>query len=137
MLNQVHLMGHLGQDPEVRKTPAGRRYAKLSMATTRRWRDQDGNRQERTEWHRVVIWSAPLVEIAEKYLRKGSKLWLAGSLATRAWTDDRGVDREVTEVVLQDIGHRIELLDGRKPAAPEPEHEDGYGRAPADDFADA
>ena len=101
-VNKVILIGNLGRDPEIRTTQDGSKITHLSVATTDTWRDRNtGERRERTEWHRVVIFNEKLGEVAEKYLRKGSKVYLEGSLQTRKWTDQSGQERYTTEVVLQ------------------------------------
>ena len=110
-LNSVQLIGHLGRDPEIRNTQSGNKVANLRLATTESWKDRNGERQERTEWHSVVIWG-PLADVAEKYARKGSRLYVRGALRTRSWESD-GVTRYATEVVLQGYGAELILLDGR------------------------
>ncbi len=113
-VNKVILVGNLGRDPEVRFVQDGSRVANLSVATSESWRDkQSGERRERTEWHRVVIWNQNLAEIAEKYLRKGSKVYLEGQLQTRKWQDQSGQDRYTTEVVLGRFRGELTMLDGR------------------------
>ena len=99
-VNKVILVGNLGRDPELRSTQDGMRIANLAVATSESWRDRvSGERKERTEWHRVVIFNERLAEIAEKYLKKGSKVYLEGALQTRKWTDNSGQDRYTTEIV--------------------------------------
>ena len=113
-VNKVILVGNLGRDPEIRSTQDGTRVANLSVATSESWRDKNtGERRERTEWHRVVIFNDKLGEVAEKYLRKGSKVYLEGSLQTRKWTDQSGQDRYTTEVVLQRYRGEMTMLDTR------------------------
>jgi single-strand DNA-binding protein len=113
-LNKVQLIGHLGKDPEVRSSPSGKKMANLRLATSESWRDkQTGERKERTEWHTVVIFNENLVKIVESYVKKGSKIYVEGKLATRKWQDQNGADRYSTEVVLSDFDGRILLLDGR------------------------
>jgi single-strand DNA-binding protein len=108
-VNKVILVGNLGQDPEVRYTPAGAAIANISVATSEAWKDkQSGQAQERTEWHRVVFFNR-LAEIAGEYLRKGSKVYVEGSLRTRKWTDQQGVERFTTEIVASEM----QMLDGR------------------------
>jgi single-strand DNA-binding protein len=110
-LNRVQLIGNLGGDPEIRNTTRGDKVATFSVATTDSWTDaRSGERRERTEWHRVVIFSDGLAEIAEKYLKKGSKVFLEGALQTRKWTDNAGVERYSTEVVLQAYNGKIIML---------------------------
>ena len=113
-VNKVILIGNLGRDPEVRTTQDGTKITHLSIATTDTWRDRNsGERRERTEWHRVVIFNERLGEVAEKYLRKGSKVYLEGSLQTRKWTDQSGQERYTTEVVLQRYRGEMTMLDTR------------------------
>ncbi|GLR66913.1 single-stranded DNA-binding protein [Acidocella aquatica] len=112
--NMVILMGNLGKDPEVHTTGSGNMIVNLSVATTKSWRDRDsGERRERTEWHRVVIYSDGLAKVADKYLHKGSKVYLQGSLQTRKWTDNNGQDRYSTEIVLQPYDGKLIMLDGQ------------------------
>ncbi len=111
-LNKVMLIGNLGADPEVRSLSDGRPVVNLRVATSESWRDRTtGERQERTEWHRVVIFNENLARVAEQYLRKGSKVYLEGQLQTRKWTDQSGQDRYTTEVVLQRFRGEMVLLD--------------------------
>ncbi len=112
-VNKVILIGNLGRDPECRTFQNGGKVANLRVATTDTWKDrQSGERRERTEWHSVAIFG-PLADIAERYLRKGSKVYLCGSLQTRKWQDQSGQDRYTTEVVLQGPGAEMTMLDGR------------------------
>ncbi|HWB49272.1 MAG TPA: single-stranded DNA-binding protein, partial [Stellaceae bacterium] len=112
-INKVILVGNLGRDPEIRSTNEGMRIANLALATSETWRDRNsGERKERTEWHRVVIFNERLVEVAEKYLRKGSKIYVEGALQTRKWTDNQGQERYSTEVVLQRFRGELTMLDG-------------------------
>lgn len=113
-VNKVILVGNLGRDPEVRQTQSGSPIVQLSVATSENWRDrQSGERRERTEWHRVVIFNENLAKIAEQYLRKGSKVYLEGQLQTRKWQDQSGQDRYTTEVVLGRFRGELTMLDGR------------------------
>jgi single-strand DNA-binding protein len=113
-VNKVILVGNLGRDPEIRSFANGGRVANLSLATSETWRDkQSGERKERTEWHRVAIFNERLVEVAEKYLRKGSKVYLEGQLETRKWTDQSGAEKYTTEVVLRQFRGELTMLDGR------------------------
>ncbi len=113
-VNKVILVGNLGADPEIRRTQDGRPIANLRVATSETWRDKNtGERREKTEWHRVVIFSEGLCRIAEQYLKKGSKVYLEGSLQTRKWQDKDGNDRYSTEVVLQGFNSQLTMLDGR------------------------
>ncbi len=102
MVNKVILIGNLGADPEIRYTQSGTPVATFNMATTRRWKDKDGQQQEETEWHRIVVW-ARLAEICGEYLNKGSKVYIEGRLQTRKWQDQNGNDRWTTEVVAQEM----------------------------------
>ena len=113
-VNKVILVGNLGKDPEIRRTQDGRPIANLSVATSESWRDKTtGERKEKTEWHRVVIFNEGLCKIVEQYLKKGSKIYLEGSLQTRKWTDKDGNDKYSTEVVLQGFNSSLTMLDGR------------------------
>ncbi|WP_282608373.1 single-stranded DNA-binding protein [Pelagibius sp. Alg239-R121] len=113
-VNKVILVGNLGRDPEIRSTQDGTKIANLSLATSETWRDRNsGERRERTEWHRVVIFNDRLVDVVEKFLRKGSKLYIEGQLQTRKWTDQQGVEKYSTEVVLQRYRGELTMLDGR------------------------
>ncbi|HWD57947.1 MAG TPA: single-stranded DNA-binding protein [Stellaceae bacterium] len=112
-INKVILVGNLGRDPEIRSTNDGTRIANLALATSESWRDRNsGERKERTEWHRVVIFNERLVEVVEKYVKKGSKLYIEGALQTRKWTDNQGQERYSTEVVLQRFRGELTMLDG-------------------------
>ena len=113
-VNKVILVGNLGQDPESRSMPSGGEVVNFSVATSENWKDRDGNRQERTEWHRVVIWNENLGRVAKQYLKKGSKVYLEGQLQTRKWTDQSGQDKYSTEVVLQRFRGELVLLDRRE-----------------------
>jgi single-strand DNA-binding protein len=113
-VNKVILVGNLGADPEIRRTNDGRPIANLRIATSESWRDKNtGERKERTEWHRVVIFNENLTKIAEQYLKKGSKVYIEGQLQTRKWQDQSGQDRYSTEVVLQGFNSTLTMLDGR------------------------
>src|SRR5215813_754633 len=111
-INKVILVGNLGADPEIRRTQDGRPMVNLRLATSESWRDKTtGERRERTEWHRVVIFNEGLAKVAEQYLRKGSKVYIEGSLQTRKWQDQSGQDKYTTEVVLQVFNSKLVLLD--------------------------
>jgi single-strand DNA-binding protein len=113
-VNKVILVGNLGRDPEARRMPSGDAMVNLSVATSESWRDKtSGERKEKTEWHRVVIFNPNLAEVAEKYLRKGSKVYLEGQLATRKWTDKDGQEKYSTEVVVNRFRGELVLLDAR------------------------
>src|SRR5688500_12123529 len=113
-VNKVILVGNLGADPEARSLPSGSEVVNLRVATSENWKDKDGNRQERTEWHRVTIFNENLGRVAKNYLRKGSKVYLEGQLQTRKWTDQAGVEKFSTEVVLQNFRGELVLLDSRE-----------------------
>src|SRR5881409_2472956 len=111
-VNKVILIGNLGKDPEIRRTQDGRPIAHFNVATSENWRDKTtGERREKTEWHRVVIFNEGLCRIAEQYLKKGSKVYLEGQLQTRKWQDPQGQDRYSTEVVLQGFNSALTMLD--------------------------
>src|SRR5919112_1736431 len=113
-VNKVILVGNLGKDPEIRRTQDGRPIANLSVATSESWRDKaTGERKEKTEWHRVVIFNEGLCKVAEQYLKKGAKIYVEGALQTRKWTDQSGVEKYSTEVVLQGFNSTLTMLDGR------------------------
>jgi single-strand DNA-binding protein len=113
-VNKVILVGNLGRDPEIRSTQDGTRVANLSLATSESWRDKNsGERRERTEWHRVVVFNDRLVDVCERFLKKGSKIYIEGALQTRKWTDQSGQEKYTTEVVLQKFRGELTMLDGR------------------------
>lgn len=115
-INKVILVGNLGSEPEIRSTNDGKRIANLSIATSESWKDKStGERKEKTEWHRVVIFNDALANIAEKYLKKGSKVYVEGKLQTRKWTDNSGNERYTTEVVLQGFNGLLTMLDSNSP----------------------
>ncbi|CAN7312827.1 MULTISPECIES: single-stranded DNA-binding protein [unclassified Phenylobacterium] len=113
-VNKVILIGNLGADPEIRSMNSGDRIANLRIATSESWRDKSsGERKEKTEWHRVVIFNDNLVKVAEQYLRKGSKVYIEGAIQTRKWTDQSGQEKYSTEIVLQKFRGELTMLDGR------------------------
>lgn len=113
-VNKVILVGNLGADPEVRQLPSGEPVVNLRVATSESWRDKNsGERKEKTEWHRVVIFNENIAKVAEKYLHKGSKIYLEGQLQTRKWTNKDGQEQYSTEVVLQRFRGELQMLDGR------------------------
>jgi single-strand DNA-binding protein len=113
-VNKVILVGNVGADPEVRTLPSGNKVVNLTVATSENWKDKNsGERKEKTEWHRVVIFSEGLARVAEQYVKKGSKVYLEGSLQTRKWADKDGVEKYTTEVVLQGFGGQLTMLDTR------------------------
>ncbi len=157
-VNKVILVGNLGADPEIRRTQDGRPIANLRIATSENWRDKNtGERRERTEWHRVVIFNEGLCKVVEQYVKKGSKVYIEGQLQTRKWEDQSGQERYSTEVVLQGFGSNLTMLDSRQGGGDRPsdfssggdfgsskpldQNRGGQGRgdggkAPADDFDD-
>ena len=113
-LNKVTLIGNLGKDPEIRSTNDGRELANFSIATTESWKDKvTGEKKEKTEWHKIVVFSEGLVRVIKSYVKKGSKLYIEGQLQTRKWTDNEGHERYTTEVVLQNYNSNLLLLDSR------------------------
>ena len=127
-VNKVILVGNLGKDPEVRSMQSGDRVASFPVATSERWKDKaSGERKEKTEWHKVAIFDERLVDIAEKYLRKGSKVYLEGQLQTRKWTDQSGQERYTTEVVLRPYRGELTLLDSRGGGQSAPANNDQVG----------
>ena len=113
-INKVILVGNLGQDPEIRSTQDGREIASFSVATSDSWKDKNtGEKKDKTEWHRIVIFSQGLVGIAKSYLKKGTKVYLEGSLQTRKWTDAQGVEKYTTEVTLQNYNSTLQILDSK------------------------
>ena len=126
-VNKVILVGNLGRDPEIRSTQNGTKVANLSVATSENWRDKNsGERQGKTEWHRVVLFDERLVDVAERFLKKGSKVYLEGQLQTRKWTDQSGAEKYTTEVVLQRFRGVLTMLDGKG--------EGGGGMGGGDDY---
>ncbi|NNE82371.1 MAG: single-stranded DNA-binding protein [Alphaproteobacteria bacterium] len=133
-VNKVILVGNLGRDPEIRSMNSGDRVCNLSLATSESWNDKNsGERQERTEWHRVVIFDQRLIDVVEKYVKKGSKLYIEGQLQTRKWTDQQGVEKYSTEVVLQRFRGELTMLDTRGGGyeAGQQGGDPGYGGQPA------
>ena len=117
-VNKVILVGNLGADPEIRRTQDGRPIANLRIATSESWRDKNtGERREKTEWHRVVVFNEGLCKVIEQYVKKGSKVYIEGALQTRKWTDQSGQERYSTEVVLQGFNSTLTMLDGRSGGA--------------------
>ena len=113
-VNKVILIGNVGQDPEIRSFQSGGKVCNLSIATSERWKDRETNEQkERTQWHRVVVFNENLINLIEKYVNKGSKLYIEGQLETRKWTDSSGVDKYATEVVLRNFKGELTFLDSR------------------------
>lgn len=130
-LNRALIIGNLGGKPEIRRTQEGKAIASFSVATSESYKDKaTGERKEFTSWHRVVIFNDNLVKVAEQYLHKGSKVYVEGAMRTRSWKDNSGVERWVTEIVLQGFGSSLVLLD-RKEGVPAAESADDYSQAPA------
>ena len=128
-VNKVILVGNLGKDPEIRTLNSGDRVANLSVATSETWRDKgSGERKEKTEWHQVVIFNENIVKVAENYLRKGSTVYIEGSLQTRKWADAQGVEKYSTEIVLQKFRGELTMIGGRN---------DGASSGGGDDYAGA
>jgi len=143
-INKVILVGNLGADPEIRSTQDGREIANLRIATSDSWKDKmTGERREKTEWHRVVIFNDGLVKVVKNYLKKGSKVYLEGSLQTRKWTDQSGTDKYSTEIVLQGFNSNLTMLDGRsggdesRPARQQEERKPVTADVGGDEFASA
>lgn len=113
-INKVILVGRLGKDPEIRNTQGGSRVCNFSLATSEHWKNKDGNRQEKTEWHGIVIWNEHLIDVAERFANKGSLVYLEGQLQTRKWQDQSGTDRYTTEVVLNRFRGELQLLDSKE-----------------------
>jgi single-strand DNA-binding protein len=134
-VNKVILVGNLGKDPEVRRLQNGNPVVNLTVATSDTWRDKGtGERKEKTEWHRVVIFSEGLAKVAEQYLKKGAKVYIEGALQTRKWTDPQGVEKYSTEIVLQGFNSTLTMLDGRAGGGAGAGGGGGYG---GDDMGDS
>lgn len=112
-INKVILIGNVGKDPEIRATQQGKEIVNLSIATSEVWKDKNGEKQEKTEWHRVVIFNEHLVKVVKNYVKKGAKLYIEGSLQTRKWADSSGQDKYSTEVVLQGFNGQLTMLGGK------------------------
>jgi single-strand DNA-binding protein len=129
-LNKVMLIGNLGSDPEIRTLPAGGRVASFSLATSESWKDKaSGEKKEKTEWHRIAVFSEPLVALCERYVKKGSKLYIEGRLETRKWQDQAGQERQTTEIVLRPYASEITLLDSASRGAAEVQEPAGAAAA--------
>jgi len=123
-INKVILVGNVGQEPEIRNTQDGREIASFSIATTESWKDKNsGEKKEKTEWHRVVIFSANLVSVVKLYVKKGSKLYIEGAIQTRKWKDNAGVEKYTTEVVLQQYNSTLQILGSNQNQAETTEQE--------------
>jgi single-strand DNA-binding protein len=117
MLNKVILIGNIGKDPEIRSMSNGNKIASFSVATSESWKDKNGERQTKSEWHNVVIFSEGLVKVCQSYLNKGSKVYIEGKVQTRKWQDKSGQERYSTEIVLQGFDAKLIMLDGQKPSS--------------------
>ena len=127
-VNKVILVGNLGRDPEVKTMQDGRPMVNMSVATSETWRDRaSGERKEKTEWHRVVVFNENIVKVCEQYLRKGAKVYVEGAIQTRKWNDASGVEKFSTEIVLQKFRGELTMLDGRNDGAGEGAGGGGYG----------
>ena len=128
-INKVILLGNVGGDPVIRSTQDGKKIATFSLATSEKWKDKSSNEaREKTEWHRIVVFSEGLVGIIEKYVKKGSKLFVEGSLQTRKWKNNDSIEKSITEIVLQGFNNKIEIIDNRKDNG----NSVDYGDAPED-----
>ena len=129
-VNKVILIGNLGRDPEIRSTQDGREIANLAIATSESWKDKNtGERKEKTEWHRVVIFNDGLVNVVKNYLKKGAKVYIEGALQTRKWTDKDGQEKYSTEVVLQGFGGVLTMLDGKSSGGSSENSGGGYNQS--------
>jgi single-strand DNA-binding protein len=134
MLNKAIIIGNLGADPEIRSTQDGKEIATLKVATSETWKDRNGERQKKSEWHRVVIFSEGLVKVAKNYLRKGSKVYIEGKITTRKWQDKEGKDQYSTEIVLQGFNAVLVMLENNKDHdTASQETPTSYAQAPAVD----
>lgn len=134
-VNKVILVGNIGNDPEIRTMQSGDKVANFSLATSESWKDKNtGEKKEQTEWHRIVVFNQPLVRVIQQYVRKGSKVYLEGMLSTRKWTDQSGVDRYNTEIVLKPFNGTLAMLDRKPDNAGEQSHQEP--QATMDDLED-
>ena len=135
-VNKVILVGNLGRDPEIRSLNNGDRVANLRIATSETWRDKaTGERKEKTEWHSVVIFNDNIVKVAENYLKKGSTVYVEGALQTRKWTDQQGVEKYSTEIVIQRFNGQLTMLGGRSDSQGGGGDRGGYGGGRDDDYS--
>jgi len=128
-VNKVILIGNLGKDPEIRTTQDGREVANFNVATTERWKSKNGEKMEKTEWHKVTIFNPGIVPFVKSYAKKGSKVYIEGSLQTRKWQDQSGVEKYTTEIVLQGFGSVLQLLDKKDDVSDISEHSIHKGNA--------
>lgn len=127
-MNKAILIGHVGHDPEIRRTQDGRLIANFSLATSERWKDKNtGERKERTQWHRIVVFNEAICKVVEQYVKKGAKLAIEGMIETRKWTDQAGVEKYTTEIVLKAFGASLEMLDRAGAGVPPAQSESDYG----------
>lgn len=131
-INRVILIGNVGQEPEIRQTKDGKEIANFSLATSESWKDKNGEKKEKSEWHKISVLSQGLVSIVKQYVKKGSKLYIEGSLQTRKWTDNKGIERYATEVMLQNFNSTLQILSGVEKTA---EKSNDY-QSQADDYND-
>lgn len=127
-VNKVILLGNVGNDPKINKTQDGKKIATFSLATSEKWKGKNGEQQEKVQWHNIVVFSEGLVGIIEKYVKKGSKLFVEGSLQTRKWKNNDSIEKSITEIVLQGFNNKIEIIDNRKDNG----NSVDYGDAPED-----
>lgn len=127
-VNKAVLLGNVGNDPKINKTQDGKKIATFSLATSEKWKGKNGEQQEKVQWHNIVVFSEGLVGIIEKYVKKGSKLFVEGSLQTRKWKNNDGVEKNITEIVLQGFNNKLEIIDNRKDNG----NSVDYGDAPED-----
>ncbi len=134
-INKVIIIGNLGQDPEIRQTKDGKEIANFSLATSESWKDKStGEKKEKTEWHKISIFSQGLVNIVKQYVKKGSKLYIEGALQTRKWTDDSGVEKYSTEIVLKDYNSTLQILNSIEKEVDKHSTEKGNGYAPENNY---
>lgn len=131
MLNRVTLIGNVGKDPEIKHTQGGKPWARFSLATSEKWRDREsGEQKEKTEWHNIVIWNESLVKVVEQYVQKGQQIYIEGQLQTNKYTDENGVERYSTQVVLQGFNGMLKLLGRKGGNGHRPDHEPDDESAP-------
>ena len=136
-INKVILIGNVGQEPEVRQTKDGKEIANFSLATSESWKDKNGEKKELSEWHKISVLSQGLVSIVKQYVKKGSKLYIEGSLQTKKWTDNKGIERYTTEITLQNFNSTLQILSNVEKNIDKHSIEKGNGYAPqAEDFND-
>jgi len=134
-INKVIIIGNLGKDPEIRQTKDGKEIANFSIATSESWKDKStGEKKEKTEWHKISIFSQGLVSIVKQYVKKGSKLYIEGALQTRKWTDDSGAEKYSTEIVLKDYNSTLQILNSMEKELDKHSTEKGNGYAPENNY---